>query len=99
MKIEIIKQRVNAPSRKLNIKWTVEDFEFFEPERKKPETEEEEAEEIIHRLKAPPVRRRNNAYHGIDLEKEITEALSKSIIAEIDNEIMSSYGQGKSRTR
>lgn len=96
VKIEILKTIITAKPRKLNVKWSVESDDFEEV-RKKPETEEEEAEEIIHRLKAPPRKKRNNTFHGIDLEKEIMEALSASITAEIDNEIMSSYGQGKSR--
>jgi hypothetical protein len=100
MKLEIIKQRIEAPSRKLDIKWTLDSFDFEEEVRKKPETEEEEAEEIIYRLKAPPRKKRNNTFHGIDLEKELTEALSKSIAEEIDKEIMSDlYGQRKNRTR
>lgn len=99
MNLIIIKQRINAPIRKFTVKWTFESDDFEEI-RKKPETEEEEAEEIIYRLTAPPRKKRaNTTFHGIDLEKEITEALSKSIAEEIDNEIMSSYGQRKNRTR
>lgn len=95
MEIKIIKQRIESPARKLNVKWTLESDDFEEV-RKKPETEEEEAEEIIHRLKAPPRRKRaNNTFHGIDLEKELMEALSKSIAEEIDKEILTSVWQKK----
>ena len=96
MEIKLIKQRIEAPSQKLNVKWT---FELEEPEevRKKPETEEEEADEIIRRLKAPPRKNRLNAIHGLDLEKEIMEVLSKSIAEEIDKEII--YGQRTNITR
>jgi len=63
---------------------------------------DEEAEEIIRRLKAPPKPKHRmltatwdfvttadlQVTHGIDLEKEITEALSAMIAAEIDQELL-----------
>lgn len=76
-------------------------------EDKKPLTREEEADEIIRRLSAPPKRKNRtltpnwtvdflteiNHTHGLDLEKEITEALSKEIQDEIDKEIMVTAAQ------
>ena len=95
MKLEIIKQRIDAPSRKLNAKWSLE-YDYFEDVRKKPETEEEEADEIIRRLKAPPRKKRNNT----DIETETMYQFAKQIAAEIEKEIIIDvYGQGKNRTR
>ena len=90
MEIEIIKQRIEAPTRKLNVKWTLEptlDWPSFEPVRKKPETEEEEAEEIIRRLKEPPKPR--------DPMDDIIGELARCIAEEIDKEIMTDLWQKK----
>lgn len=78
-------------------------------------TVDEEADEIIRRLKAPPVSWRATTVKlsatrtidpMIDLstpqseeEEKILEELYKSIAAEIDREILINYGQGKDRTR
>lgn len=86
--IEIIKQRIEAPTRKLNVKWNCE-AEYTV--RKKPETEEEEAEEIIRRLKEPP--------KPYDPQQDIMDKLAKHIAEEIDKELLASYGQGTDRTR
>ena len=70
-------------------------------EKKKPlpMTREEEADEIIRRLQKPLPKRRLEAnwtieavkdlqsQHGIDLEKELTDALSAEIANEIDREM------------
>lgn len=86
--IVIVKQTISAPSRKLSAKWT---FELDEEEevRKKPETREEEADEIIHRLKTAPRKKKGlGAEHGSDLEKEIMEVLSAKIAKEIDEQMI-----------
>jgi hypothetical protein len=71
-------------------------------DEKKVLTREEEADEIIKRLSTPPKKkgRRLEAtwtiesvkdletYHGLDLEKEIMEALSAEIAKEIDEQIL-----------
>lgn len=49
----------------------------------RPLTEEEEADEIIKRLQAPPKRRKN-------IEEEIMEAMMAEIVKEIDEEILNS---------
>jgi hypothetical protein len=68
---------------------------------------DDQADEIVRRLRAPPKPKTLSAIwtveqvvdlkplYGIDLEKEIMEALTASIAAEIDNEILNSYGQRK----
>ena len=93
--IEIIKQRIEAPTRKLNVKWTFEttsDWPAFpEPVRKKPETEEEEAEEILRRLKEPPKPR--------DPTQDIMEELARHIAEDIDKELLASYAKRENRTR
>ena len=69
---------------------------------KKQLTREEEADEIIRRLKTPPKPRTRkigamwtheavqdlSTMHGIDIEKEIMEALSDEIDKEILTELM-----------
>jgi len=76
---------------------------------KKVLTRDEEANEIIRRLKGTP--RRLSAtwiidpimdlttQHGSAVEEEITKALMVSIAKEIDRELFINYGQGKSRAR
>jgi hypothetical protein len=73
----------------------------------RPLTRDEEADEIIKKLRTPPpplIRRIEAKWTvesmkdlstscGLDLEKEIIDALSASMIAEIDKEIMESYGK------
>ncbi len=65
-------------------------------------TNEEEADEIMRRLAAPPKPATRiltarwhvedladfGSQHGLDLEKEITDALTASIMQEIDDEMM-----------
>lgn len=81
MPLEIIRQEIIAPSRKLTAIWRIEEGDLEEVVRKKPETEEEEAEEIIRRLKSPP--RRN-----IDVEKELIELISMSIAKDLDKALL-----------
>lgn len=86
-KIEIIKTRINAPTKILTAKWTIDEYEM-EPLRKKPETVEEEADEIVYRLKSQPKKRLSGIHqYDLDLEKELGEILSKIIAEEIDREI------------
>lgn len=80
-KLTMLKSRITTKSHKLNLKWTLDNLNYEVP-RKKPETQEEEAEEIIRRLQAPPRSR------GWFLEGEIMDVLSKSIAEEIDREII-----------
>jgi hypothetical protein len=104
-KIRIIKETITASPRKLTEKWTYEHI----PDRTsrikpiKDMTKEEEADEIIRRLSAPPRPKKFganwttqdiNAIHGIDLEKEIMEALSASVAEEIDKELLAKLRNG-----
>ena len=81
MKIET--QVINAPSRKLNAKWTY-DIEstdvIYTPEKHVPKklSREEEAEEIIRRLQAPPKKQ------YADYTEEFFDILAKEIADEID---------------
>lgn len=71
-------------NRKLTAVWTLDSLDQMMVRalaRKKPETEEEEAEEIIHRLKHPPVPNKS-------VEEVLMEELAKSIAEEIDSEIL-----------
>ena len=82
--MKLIKQTISAPPRKLSAKWTMEllpEMQVGPTRRKKPETVEEEADEIIHRLKTPPAPYKT-------LEEELTEALAFSIAEELDREIL-----------
>jgi len=95
LEIEVIKTFVNVKPRKLNVKWTLEttfDWPSFPaPVRKKPETEEEEAEEIIRRLKEPPKPR--------DPMDDIMDELARRIAEDIDKELLASYAKRENRTR
>ena len=88
-KIIVTKEEVIAKPRKLTAKWTVESIQDLEskmygparPSRpKRPLTREEEADEIIRRLSAPPTPPRT-------LHEELADALAEEISKEIDNEI------------
>ncbi len=85
-KLEVIKSRVPVKSsHKFNITWTLDDltiYDFDLPAREL-ETEEEEAEEIIRRLRSPPKRKSK-----FDFEKEIFELMQKYIAEEIDKDIL-----------
>lgn len=77
-KIEV----VPFPLRQIIARWSGSDEELIMPaKRKKPETQEEEADEIIYRLKSPPAKPRS-------LEDEISEELAKIIQEEIDKELL-----------
>jgi hypothetical protein len=85
MEMKIIKQRVDSTSQKLNVKWSFEGFnDIVEQPRKKPETREEEADEIIHRLKTPPRTHRS----PIEIKNQIMDILSRQIAKDIDDEIL-----------
>jgi hypothetical protein len=81
-KIRIVKETIQAKSRKLSATWTYEDI----PDRisrikpVKNMTKEEEADEIIRRLSQP--------YRTP--EEEMWIVMSEAITKEIDNEIMKS---------
>jgi len=58
MGLQVVRQPVNAKTRRLQAKWTIEAMQDL------------------------------SAMHGLDLESEITQALSAEIVHEIDNEIV-----------
>ena len=70
-------------------------------------TREEEADEIIRRLTAPPVKRPRileahwtidrdilDSAHGLDIEKELSEILRQEIDKEILESLRALYGKG-----
>ena len=84
-KITIIKQTVNAPSRKLSVKWSLEEVSdlYSKPPKKVADmTEEEQADEIVRRLSQP-----YRAPHD-QLEDDICAALSAEICKEMDRELI-----------
>ena len=96
-KVEITKIEVPAVTRKLSGRWTVEapvDLKsamFGFPEKKKPTsemTEEEQAVEILRRLKQTPKERADEEFNTIS--SELAKALADEIRQEIDNEMMES---------
>lgn len=73
--------------------------------KKKVLTREEEADEIIRRLSTPPIRTLTATWtiemldditsqHGLDIEKELAEILSREIDREILEEMNRRYGKG-----
>jgi hypothetical protein len=95
-KFQIIKETIVAKTRKLSADWTIEemqDITNFPSRRKKPETPEEEADEIIHRLK--------HRQEKFSIEEELMGILGSEIQKEIDKEIleqmMKSAGKGRKK--
>ena len=70
---------------------------------KKILTRDEEADEIVRRLSAPPVKRFGAGWtmesigdfkslHGLDLEEEMIKVIAAEITAEIDKELLRNLG-------
>jgi len=64
---------------------------------KKALTRDEEADEIVRRLSAPPFKRFNmdidfKSLHGLDLEEEMMKVIAAEITAEIDKEMLRNLG-------
>jgi len=85
-KISIIKQAVEAASRKLSVNWTIESIESeklpFPLKGVKEMNEEEQADEIVRRLSQP------YKTPAEQLEESMMAVLSSEISREIDNEIL-----------
>lgn len=85
-KIEILKETVYAKPRKISANWTtMSSTELFDPPKcAEPLTEEEESDEIIRRLSAPP--KRNNSFS--DLQDALVKLLADEIQKEIDTKLL-----------
>ena len=82
-KISIIKQAVEAASRKLSVNWTIESEKLpFPLKGVKEMNEEEQADEIVRRLSQP------YKTPAEQLEESMMAVLSSEISREIDNEIL-----------
>lgn len=87
-KITITKQTIIVKPRILKSRWTIKDVPAAKLLKPISEmTEEEQADLIIEKLKKTNVERMAEVIHGIDVEREIMEALSAQIATEIDDEI------------
>lgn len=88
-KFEITREVIKAKPRKISAKWMMEhcaDIRVYEETDSNLSDEEKEAEEIIRRLKKTKAEREKEEWDK--LEEWATEALSKEIAQEIDNEIL-----------